>query len=236
MPPSIHQNLIVSGLPETERLRVVRLMEPVDLPLRTVLTGNRGDAGSVYFPTSGLVSVVASMSDGAAVECGAVGMEGWIGDSMFAGLLPPGLLAFQQIPGTALRMSGGAFETALSESAAFAAAVARFSGVLLSFAMQTAACNRLHDALARCARWLLFTHARVASVELAITHEFLAQMLGASRSAVTSTMTRLEQASLIERARGHVLLRDVPGLQAIACECHDALMDTYSRYLVTLRA
>jgi CRP-like cAMP-binding protein len=232
---SIHQNLIVSALPDAERFHVAGLMEPVDMPVRAEAVRGGAANSAVYFPTSGLISVVTAMADGSAVECAAVGVEGWIGAEVFASSMPAGTVAFQQIAGSALRLSGESFAAVLRDAPVFAAAVSRYAGVLLAQTMQTAACNRLHDAIARCARWLLFTSERIGSVELAITHEFLAQMLGASRSAVTVTLMRLEQQELIERQRAHIVIRDVEGLRRAACECHDVLADSYSRYLSTLR-
>jgi CRP-like cAMP-binding protein len=214
---------------------VVRLMEPVDLPVRTeLLRGGAADA-PVYFPTAGLVSIAAEMSDGAIVECAAVGHEGWLGMALFGGTTPVGTVAFQQIAGSALRMTADAFEAALHDAPVFAASVRRFAGLTLSYAMQTAACNRHHDALARCARWLLFTRERVGQEQLDITLEFVGQMLGASRSAVTATMARLEQQQLIDRSRAHVVIRDVEGLARVACECHGALQQAYGRYLGSLQ-
>jgi CRP-like cAMP-binding protein len=231
---AVRHNLIVASLPDSERLRVVRHMEPVDLPVRMELAGHNAEP-VVWFPNSGLASIVSEMSDGSVVECAAVGMEGWIGRELFAQPMPAGMMAFQQIAGSGLRMSAEAFQTALSEAPAFAAAVSRFTAVMLSYALQTAACNRLHDAIARCARWLLFTRERIGRDDLAITHEFLGQMLGASRSGVTATLARLEDQHLIERSRGRVIVRDAQGLGEVACECHGVLLDVYERYTAALR-
>lgn len=230
------ENLILAAVPDSERFRIVRLMTPVDLPVRTVLLQpDRGDDG-VYFPTAGLVSAVIAMADGAAVECSVIGAEGWIGNAAFGASMPSGLMVFQQIAGAALRMNGSSFRAALQTWPALADSVANFSGVLLAQVMQTAACNRLHDAIARCARWLLLTRDRIGRDELGITHEFLAQMLGASRSGVTATMTKLENDGLIARARASVVIVDAEGLRRTACECHEAISALYSRYLSTLGA
>lgn len=230
------QNLIVAALPDEERFRIARRMEPVELPVGTELMRGGTTDGAHYFPTSGLASIVALMSSGAAVECGALGAEGWVGTELFAGIVPAGAAAFQQISGSALRMSVDAFVASRRESQAFDAAVIRFKGVMLSLSVQTAACNRLHEALARCARWLLFTHDRVGRSELAITNEYLSQMLGASRSAVSATLGALEGRELLNRSRGYVVVRDAEGLRRVACECHDVLSDVYGRYLRALQA
>jgi CRP-like cAMP-binding protein len=232
----IQQNRIVASLPDAHRLRIVRHMEPVDLSVRDVLLQSGDDNDRVYFPTVGLASVVLNLSDGVGVECAAIGAEGWVGAYVFRDLLPAGLVAFQQIAGAALRMSRKVFEQCLADEPQFAARVHRFAAVMLSNAMQTTLCNRLHDATARCARWLLFTRERVGSDELAITQDFLGQMLGSSRSAVTATMSQLESKGFVHRARGSVVICDAEGLRSAACECHDTMQETHRRYLSTLAA
>lgn len=231
---SIQQNLIVASLPEEERVRLVRRMAPVDISIRTELIGGGSAGDDVYFPTSGMISIVCGMADGSAVEGTAVGAEGWVGIDAFGGSMTAGMVAIQQVAGSTLRMPRDAFHAALRESPAFASSVERFKGVMLSHAMQTAACNRLHDAVSRCARWLLFTYDRVGRDDLALTHEFLAQMLGASRSAVTVTIAKLESHRLIESSRAHIFIRDAAGLARVACECQQVLRDVYARYMDAL--
>lgn len=230
----MEQNRLIAALPDAERFGIVRRMEPVDLAVRAELVRTGASDHSVYFPTAGLASFVSETAEGGAVACAAVGVEGWLGAGLFAGLMPGGIVAIQQIAGAALRLSGDSFREALRDAPVFAASVERFSGLLLASAMQTAACNRLHGAVQRCARWVLFTCQRVGSPDIVITHEFLAQMLGASRSSLTDTMTKLERKGLIARGRAHVVVRNAEGLAQAACECHEAMSEAYKRYTSAL--
>jgi CRP-like cAMP-binding protein len=228
------ENFILASLPESDRYRVVRLMEPVDLPLRKSFFGGADESRDIYFPTSGMASIVIAMAGGAAVECGVVGPEGWIGAELFVGALPGGISAFQQIAGGGLRMNARDFAAAAAEVPTLREALERFEGVLLAQAMQTAACNRLHDAASRCARWLLLCAQRIGRTEFAITHDFIGEMLGASRSVVSATMQRLETQGMIEQSRGHVRILDREGMEHATCECHAVLAEVYRRYETAL--
>lgn len=94
---------------------------------------------------------------------------------------------------------------------------------------QTAACNRLHTISERLARWLLTCHDRVQSDRMSLTHEFLGQMLGAPRTTVTLAAGMLQQAGLIDYARGHVTIKSREELERVACECHRTVLDEFRR-------
>lgn len=94
---------------------------------------------------------------------------------------------------------------------------------------QTAACNRLHTITERLARWLLSCHDRVQTDRMTLTHEFLGQMLGAPRTTVTLAAGMLQQAGLIELARGHVTIKNRNELERVACECHRTVLNEFRR-------
>lgn len=231
---TVHQNRLLSSLPEEERVRIARRMEPLEAPVRTELIGPGGGEEYVYFPSSGLISIVAATQDGEAVECGAVGAEGFVGVPLFAGMLPSNTVVVQQIAGTVMRLRLADFGKAAEDAPVFAHRLTLFGGTLLAAAMQTAACNRLHDPVARCARWLHFTHERVERRDLPLTHEFIGQMLGASRSGVTAAIGTLETEGVIERSRGQIFVRDAHRLAGLACECHGVIREVYQHYLAAL--
>lgn len=234
MPTSVRQNRLIASLPAEERVRVARRMEPVDLPAQTELIRSGRGEDYVYFPSSGLISIASSTEEGDVIECAAVGPEGFVGVPRFAGTLPSALVIVQQIAGPAMRLRVAEYQQALAEAPVFAHRLLQFGGVLLASAMQTAACNRLHDPVSRCARWLHFTYERVGQPDLPLTHEFLGQMLGASRSGVTTTVGTLEAEGVIARSRGLVIVRDATRLSQLACECNTVLREVYQRYLAIL--
>ena len=134
--------------------------------------------GHVYFPTCGVVSLVARMAGDLVVEVATVGCEGMVGLPVFLGADTISLDAFVQVPGRALRLPAPALQAAASRDSALARLLQRYTQALLVQVAQAAACNRAHPLEARCARWLLMTRDRVDSDEFLSTQEFLAQMLG----------------------------------------------------------
>ena len=88
---------------------------------------------------------------------------------------------------------------------------------------QTAACNRLHNIEQRFARWLLITQDRVDSPTFAITHDFLATMLGTDRPTVSSAAGMLQKKRAIEWTPGKVQVLSRAKLEKCACECYAAI-------------
>lgn len=232
----MQRNVILASLPESERQGAARRMELVSLPRgRVIFRGDHPD-GSVYFPLSGLASIITTMSDGTVVEGAAVGADGWIGADLLAGAAAPGVMAVQQVAGSALRLHQAELTELLEKSAGLRSGILRFRGVLFAQALQTAACNRLHDTSARCARWLLFCSERMGTSELDITHAFLAEMLGTSRPAISAVVKALEREGFIGQARGKIFITDPEKLRTVACECATVLAQTYRRYIESLAA
>jgi CRP-like cAMP-binding protein len=93
---------------------------------------------------------------------------------------------------------------------------------------QTAACNRLHNIEQRLARWLLITQDRVDSPKLAITHDFLATMLGTDRPTVSLAAGVLQDKRIIEYTRGSVKILSQKKLKGCTCECY-AVIQQYNR-------
>jgi CRP-like cAMP-binding protein len=86
---------------------------------------------------------------------------------------------------------------------------------------QTAVCNRLHNIQQRLARWLLITQDRVDSARLAITHDFLAMMLGTDRPTVSLAAGILQKKQIIECTRGAVQILSRTKLEKCVCECYE---------------
>ena len=120
------------------------------------------------------------------------------------------------------------FRRELAESSDLNARVMEFIHALFTFAGQSAACNRLHTHVQRCARWLLTTHDRVDSDRVGLTQEFLAQMLGARRASVTEAASVLQQAGAISYTRGEILIRDRELLESYSCECYRVIAEVFA--------
>jgi CRP-like cAMP-binding protein len=125
-----------------------------------------------------------------------------------------------QVPGSALRMNAALCKTSFDWRPAFHRIILRFVDVFLSLSAQTAACNLLHSAEQRCARWLLMASARMRSDTMPMTHEFLSSMLGIRRTGITAIAGALQRAGVIQYHRDRLRITDRDGLAAAACECY----------------
>ena len=181
----------------------------------------------VYFCEQGIASIVAIMADGSASEVGMIGIEGIVGASALLGAKVSSQHVIVQLPGSALRMDAALCKAAFDLRPGVRTTMLRFIDSFLALIAQTAACNRLHSARQRCARWLLMASDRIESDTIAITHEFLSFMLGIRRTGVTAIARELRRSGLIEYRHGRIRILDRHGLQAVACECyridHEAL-------------
>jgi CRP-like cAMP-binding protein len=182
------------------------------------------DAGEeiehVYFPHSGMVSLVAVMQNGATVETATIGRAGVIGASAGLGARSTIARAIVQLPGTAAWISASQFHTAAAQSPALRDLIVRHNDVLLAQVQQSVACNALHGLEARLCRWLLQTHDCIDGNVIPLTQEFLGQMLGVRRTTVTIAARLLQSAGLIRYRRGHIQILDRAALEDIACECY----------------
>jgi CRP-like cAMP-binding protein len=177
----------------------------------------------VYFPDDGLISLLVVMDDETVREIGVIGNEGMLGTALALGMKTATTRALVQLPGTAMRMKAGALRDELARGGALPDVLRRYSQALFTQAAQSAACVSSHAVNQRLSRWLLMTHDRAPGDEFEMTHEFMATMLGATRSVVTRAAGRLQQGKMIRYVRGRVTVLDRSGLEAAACECYGVL-------------
>jgi CRP-like cAMP-binding protein len=214
------KNRLLAALPRAELEQYFSGLRPVSLAQKEVLHEQGAPLAHVYFVEEGVVSVLTRMADGTAIEVGMIGIEGVVGTSVLLGSEVANHLAIVQVPGSALRMNAAACKAAFDESAAVRAVTMRFIDGLWDLSAQTAACNRLHTAEQRCARWLLMARDRLQGDIMPMTHEFLASMLGVRRAGVTETAGELQRSGLIRYHHGRLTIVDREGLEATACECY----------------
>jgi CRP-like cAMP-binding protein len=186
---------------------------------------------NVYFPNSGMISLVAVMQQGNCVETATVGREGAIG--AMAGLGPRRAFtrAVVQMPGTASRIATPRFQDAVAASPSIRDIIVRHHEVLLAQVQQSAACNALHEAESRFCRWLLQSRDRSDGDVVPITQEFLAQMLGVRRTTVTLVAQSLQEAGLLRYRRGRIEILDRDMLEDRACECYGVVRRTNEQHL-----
>ena len=218
-------------MPEDQFRNLSRLLVPVNLPQGMSLAIPHEAVEYVYFPTSGMISIDALTDEGESVEVSVIGREGLSGVCGVLGHRQMGHTVIVQGPGAGLRVRMQAVREEFLKGGAFAQLIFDFLYMQMTQMSQCVLCNRLHPVEARMARWLLTAADRTKSEHLQLTQEFLAQMLGSRRSTVTVAAGILQQAGLIEYARGKVRIVDRTGLQAKACACYAIVRETYDRML-----
>jgi CRP-like cAMP-binding protein len=186
---------------------------------------------AVYFPESGMFSLVAGLEDGTQAEVGVIGREGMLGMSLLSGIDTPFIESIVQMPGVALRMAVGDFQHEMDANPPFRALMLRYNEALQAQIMQTAACNGRHALELRFARWLLMAHDRADGDALPLTQEFMAMMLGVRRPSITVTAGILQRAGLIRYAAGRVTVLDRASLEAASCECYGAVKRRFTTLL-----
>lgn len=207
-------------------------LERVELRPPEVLYEEGGTMAHAWFPVGAVLSMLASVAGaGRRIEIATVGREGVLGTALYLGAqLSPGIV-FVQVAGAAYRMPAADFVRAAGDLPALRNVLHRYTQAFLVQVGQGTACNRVHGPLQRCARWLLQTHDRVAGDEFLLTQDFLAQMLGERRAAVSEAASTLQRRGLIRYARGRIVVVDRAGLERAACGCYRVVQAEYARML-----
>jgi CRP-like cAMP-binding protein len=217
------ENRLLQQLPAKELSELKPLFKQIRLETGTVLHEPGSPVEHVYFPTSGLVSMLAIMKNGQAIETAVIGREGVVGGEIgAAGTLSAGQ-AMVQIEGSALRIGAAPFLKVLNGSNGFRSQINRFQSVVVLQAHQSAACHAFHSVDARLCRWLLQAADTVESNTVNLTQEFLSHMLGCQRTSVTLAAHALQKSGLIRYTRGKIEILDRPAIEECACECYGVL-------------
>lgn len=223
-------NGILRRLPRKEFKAILPKLEPVQLPLRSILNEAAKPIAYCYFLRSGLASILTVLASGKIVEVGLTGAEGFVGLPLLAGLKSSANRVIVQVAGSALRISAANMTAALNESPVLRKRLNQFGNDVAVQSSQIAACNRLHHANQRLARWLLMSQDRLGGNHIRLTQEFLAHMLGMRRASVNVALGSLQRARLIAFVRGAVIIQDRSGLEAASCECYAAIIQHQKRW------
>jgi CRP-like cAMP-binding protein len=177
----------------------------------------------VYFPISGLVSLVSVMEDGHEIETAIIGRDGAVGAFVGLGRWNAFARATVQIPATCAVITASHFRAAVSQNEHIRDLMLSFRETLFGLVQQNAACNALHPLEDRLARWLLQALDLTDERELPLTQESLSKMLGVRRTSVTVIANRFQANGLIRYRRGHIVVLNRAGLEDAACECYRAI-------------
>jgi len=227
--PGRVENRLIEGLPNKERRRVLAHGEPVNLTAGAILCEPHQRYRHAYFPLTGFISLVATVSGHQPLEMGMVGNEGMLGVTLVLGIGSAPLRGVVRGPGTAIRMTVPQLRRGLRDSPGLLRTLRRYLYVLTAQLPRTATCARFHEVEARLAHWLLMAHDRAHANHFHHTHQFLADMLGVRRSAVTIAAGALRDRKLIRYARGEISILSRGGHEDASCECYGAMIGDYAR-------
>ncbi len=220
---SATQNRFLSTLSESSRAVILSQSTEVPMPLRMPLYAAEQEPVFAYFLTSGMASIVATTEDGDSAEVGVIGREGFLGSLHLIGPAVVSTSAFMQLEGAGVRIPFSVMQSVYDTSGEIRNHVLEFVQQQTLIVSHIAACNRLHEAEARLARWLLMARDRAGTDTLDFTQEFLGMMLGARRTTVTLVASALQRLGLITYSRGRVKIVESMKLEEIACDCYQVI-------------
>ncbi|MDB5080188.1 MAG: Crp/Fnr family transcriptional regulator [Chloroflexi bacterium] len=225
------ENRLLAALTEEEYQRLKPELEPVNFELGKVIYQAYEKIEYLYFPTTSMISLLLTLEDGMTAEVGLTGKDGVVGVALVLGSDNTPNQAVVQIAGGALRLKARIVQEEFKRGGTFQKVLLLYTQTLLTQISQTAICNRLHPVEQRFCRWLLLSHDRVKSDVLKMTQELIASMLGGRRESVTVAAGRLQDAGLINYARGHITILNRQGLEESVCECYGVVKSEYERLL-----
>jgi CRP-like cAMP-binding protein len=228
---SPRQNHLLAALPTSDYERLVLHLELIPLRLGDVLYESGDKLRYVYFPTTSIVSLLYVMEDGASAEIAVVGNEGILGISLFMGGETTPSRAVVQSAGYAFRLKAELLKNEFGRFGPTMHLLLRYTQALITQMAQTAVCNRHHSIDQQLCRWLLLSLDRLASNELTMTQELIANMLGVRREGVTEAAGKLQDAGLIRYRRGKITVLNRPGVEARSCECYQVVKTEFDRLL-----
>lgn len=228
-------NRLLDQLPDDVCDRIGPHLQRASLPVGKVLFESASHQTHMYFPRSGVVSLLYVMDDGATGEIAMVGNEGAVGIAVLVDSMATPTRAEVQIAGEAWMLKSEMVDAEFKRGGPFQLMLLRYTQLLLSQMAQGVICNRHHSVEKQLCRWLLLAFDRAATTELQLTQEAISNVLGVRREAISEAASRLQEAGLISYSRGNIQLRDRPGLEARSCACYQAVRDEQARMMKGLR-
>lgn len=219
-------NQILAALPAKAQKRLWPRLERFELKFSETVYDNGDLFTHVYFPETGIISLLAAVDEHSTIEVAMVGCEGMVALPVFLGIERSNNRTVVQGSGFALRLTVADMLTECAASDELPRLLRLFTYSLLMQIARSAVCNRFHPIEARLARWLLMTQDRMKNADFKITQEFLSYMLGVRREAVNKTASGLQRRKLISYNRGHMHILDRKELESLACTCYGFVSGT----------
>jgi CRP-like cAMP-binding protein len=224
-------NRLLLALPASNLKQLTPQLDRIRCERSEILMDADSSLDCVFFPDSGVVSVLAVYANGSIIEMATIGREGCTAVQAILGAKTSSVRLLVQIPGDATKMSRVAFTRAMELMPSFRKLMYAYAQAFLEQVLVSVACNGAHNLKQRLARWLLMMRDRSDDDTLKITQSLLAEMLGVQRPSITIVAGELERAGLIERGRRQVTILDRKGLAAQSCECYALVRERVAYHL-----
>jgi CRP-like cAMP-binding protein len=229
--PEPTQNRILAALPALDYERMLTDLEYIPMPLGWTMSESGDHVNFLHFPTSGIVSLIYDLENGASSEIALVGNEGIVGISIFMGGESMPSSTVVQSAGGAYRLSRKIMKREFALGGQLQHLALLYTQALISQTSQTAVCNQHHSLDQQLCRWLLMSVDRLHQNKLVITQELIANLLGVRRESITEAAGKLQKEGVIEYSRGLIKVLDRPKLELKVCECYEVVKQEYERLL-----
>jgi CRP-like cAMP-binding protein len=224
-------NRLLLALPPRNLKQLAPKLEFIRCEQDQILLDVDASIDHVFFPNSGVISVVAVYADGNVIEMATIGREGFAGAQAFFGARRSSARLLVQIPGDAAKMSRATFDWAMKSTPSFRGLILAYVQAFFEQVLVSVACNGRHSLKERLARWLLTMRDRSDADVMPLTQDLLAELLSVQRPSVTHAVAELEEAGLILRGRGQITILDQKGLIKASCECYQLVRDRIASHL-----
>jgi CRP-like cAMP-binding protein len=225
------KNLILAALPKQDYKRLLPDLEFISMPLGWRMSESGDHVNFLHFPTTGIVSLIYDLENGASSEVALVGNEGMVGISIFMGGDSMPSSTEVQSAGYAYRLSRTVMKHEFALGGQLQHLALLYTQALISQTSQTAVCNQHHSLEQRLSRWLLMSLDRMHDNKLVVTQELIANLLGVRRESVNEAAVKLQKNGLITYSRGLIKVIDRPKLEIQVCECYEVVKQEYDRLL-----
>lgn len=223
------QNHLLASLPNLSRLRLFPLLESCSLTAGKELHKAGQHILHIYFPVDSIISLLSLTLEGNAAEVAVVGNEGAVGVVRFMGESNAHTSAVVHSAGLAYRIPAQAMVAEFDRHSELMVLMLRYIQTKMTQMAQTAVCNRHHRLEQQLCRWLLLSLDRLPSLDLAVTHEAIANLLGVRREGVTEAVGKLHRLGIIAGSRGHIRVLDREQLEDLSCECYSVIRNETQR-------
>jgi len=214
------RNRLLAALPAPDLAFLTPHLVETNLDSGTVLQEPGQPIRRVYFPHAGLVSLLGILPEGHAIDTASIGRDGAIGLSAGLGSQIALSRAVVQLPGRAAQIAANRLAEVAARSRPVQDMIVRYNDVLLAQVQHAVVCNTVHHVQERLCRWLLHAHDRIDGDTVAITQEFLSNMLGVQRTTVTAICRMLQSDNIVDVRRGRIRIRDLAALERKSCSCY----------------